>query len=407
MENIVGQQTKETVLNNFLWRLFNCFFFVFVVTSAQGSFYIPYCVDGVLLSFTGILYAIFVPRAFLIIKLKNFIFLFCLILLTVVVNFQYANLGKWYLKIILIVNLFLLLGLRNIYKKNLIENCSKALALCLIVSFATWCLVKLGVSLPYKVVVDDEETLEQTLYIFKDYFFFREFFYEYFNRYEFVRFQAFFLEPSTLGKVCLCFFIANNFNMQKWYVVVFLVMLVVSFSLATYLVLSVALIIKIFLDKKIGKFFILFCSVFVILLTTYYTFPNDSPIHIHIFDRLFQDDKVELKYNRSSSEFDDFFYDVFLKSKYTLIGDREYMKSQQRVPSVDYKRFLVASGFIGAASMLLFLVCCFCLFRSTNSCVMICSYFILFLASCHIWDYFVYIGTLTLSLNIEKRKKAI
>lgn len=98
--------------------------------------------------------------------------------------------------------------------------------------------------------------------------------YEYYNYYFFLvdlktivadkwRFSGYFLEPAHIGVASTVLLISQNYNFRKWYNLILLLTVIISFSLAAYVLFIFGLYVKLLLQVNILFYIPLFCSLFL------------------------------------------------------------------------------------------------------------------------------------------------
>lgn len=401
--------TDPDLKNTFVWKFFCVAFLITALCSLGGVFAIH---SGYQLLFMFLMTSFFyikIRSAFIPLNGRIFACIFLFFITSLFVYIGYYNFNgmiSLFMKVFIFAQLFLL---KPEYKQDLIEKCTGYFTVMVCISLGAWLLVKVGnVPLPWKMTIVNEENLEITQYVFKNYFFFWEFYYEYFGLNTLNRFQAFLLEPSSCGKACLFFLVINGLDFKKRSSKILFFIMLLSCSLAAYLIFCFAVAVKLFMDKKFVL--ILWSAILGIatLLILYFAFSEDSAVHTYIFNRFMNADRDEVvQYNRSSPAFDDFFYNQFCHSSDLFLGDRNFSAEQTRyMRSVDLKGFIVRYGIITAFLLFLFLFTCFLACPTKKFILMLATYVITILPSSHLWDYFFYFGMLILAFQLPAHSPA-
>lgn len=174
---------------------------------------------------------------------------------------------------------------------------SKLLACILLPSLLFFVLYILGLDLPHiSVSFNDGE------YNYENYFFFllddRS------ALIDIPRFHSVFLEPAHIGVTSVMLLLAQSFDLKKWYNIVLLVTIILTFSLAAYLLLGLGF----YFTKIIYKNFFVYSSVIVLLLLSSYfiaiSYNNgDNMFNNLIFERLIVEDGKLSGDNRVGDQF--------------------------------------------------------------------------------------------------------
>lgn len=394
--------TDPDLKNTFLWKFFCVAFLITALGSLGGVFAIHHGFQTLFIFLLTLLFCANAHKTFIPLNGKVF---FCIVLFgitSLIAYIGYYNLRKMIFLFVQISFFALLFLLKPEYKQDLIEKCTGYFTVMVCISFGAWLLVKVGnVPLPWKITIVNEESVELTNYVFKNYFFFWEFYYEYLGLNILNRFQAFLLEPSSCGKACLFFLVINGLDFKKRSSKILFFIMLLSCSLAAYLIFCFAMAVKLFMDKK---FMLILWSAILgiaILLILYFAFPEDSAVHTYIFNRFQNADRDEfVQYNRSSKAFDDYFYNQFCHSSDLLLGDRDFVDFMFYMPSVDFKAFIFRFGIVTAFLLFLFLFTCFLACPTKKFILMLATYVITILPSSHLWNYFFYFGMLILAFQL-------
>lgn len=300
--------------------------------------------------------------------------------------------------------------LQRQYKRELLDFFTKWLAVVLCISLGFYVLVKMGVlSLPYTVYIPSEELeTNGSMYVFKNYFFFTEFYYEYFGETIIPRFQAFFIEPSYLGTICLVLIIANEFNFKNRYVTVLFLMMLLSLSLAAYLIFMYSFLLHLFFFRNKGSFIVLILLVAVICIWINTLISEEENIvNTYIFNRLFSDGRFEFVSNRSKEEFDVFFWNIFCKSDNFFWGNDDYaIQFAADTKSVDYKYFFVHYGIWGTFWYLLNI--CVLYFQHCNkkTFILLSAWIAILFQAAWLGQYFTYIVPIILGTFLMSTQDA-
>jgi hypothetical protein len=181
------------------------------------------------------------------------------------------------------------------------------------------------------------------------------------NRFSlFSRFQSIFTEPGHIGMIAALILYVNKYRLRKLSVFVIFVGLLLSLSLAAYVLLVLGYCIYQFADgKKIYKKLAVVLSLIVLLggvgLYLYNEYP-DSVVTKLIVNRLrYDEEKGIAGNNRTTSGFDYYYTKYFLGTSDMIWGTGPEL-SQEKFPwgVNSYKSFFFTYGFIGIVSLFLF-----------------------------------------------------
>jgi hypothetical protein len=200
----------------------------------------------------------------------------------------------------------------------------------------------------------------------------------------FPRFQSIFVEPGHIGMIAAFVLFVNKYKLKKMRVFVIFMGLLLSFSVAAYVLLILGYFMyQIFEGKQIYKKMILVLFTGIVLgsigLYMYNEYP-DSPVTLLIVSRLqFDEEKGVAGNNRLTSRFDENYYTkYFLGTSDMIWGMRpELYRERFYLAGNSYKLFFLEYGFVGMVSLFLFYFSMAC---STNSRLLF-GLFILYCAS--------------------------
>lgn len=180
---------------------------------------------------------------------------------------------------------------------------------------------------------------------------------------EAARFSSVFLEPGYIGSLLAFLLYANRYNFKKKYNVVLLVALLVTFSLAGYIISLVGY----FLTKKhLIRVAIKYSIPMLLLIVGIVVFAvnynkGDNIVNVMLVDRLMpSDDGKGIKGNTRASEQMDAQLENTIQRGELLFGSRNLRDDE--VENAGYKRYLVTNGLVPALLWLSFyaLICSYC-----------------------------------------------
>ena len=123
------------------------------------------------------------------------------------------------------------------------------------------------------------------------------------------RFQSVFLEPGYLAAMLSLLLFALKYDFSKWYNKVLLLALILSFSLAGYLVSRLGYVIYLVVDGRSLKKIVLFSFLAIIAYNVSLTYNNgDNYINRMIIDRLEYDEEKGIAGNNRTGDGTDFYY---------------------------------------------------------------------------------------------------
>lgn len=378
-----------------LWRVFTFLFFFIILGSPGGIFrFYPMISNIFLLFFSFLLYI--TNHAYFKFTVKSFLLSLLFIFTYFMTYVRYSNFTGMINALFYTLFFLFLFALQNQYKSMLLKFLTKWFSIFCFISFCAWGLHKAGMPFPsFQYIPNEALANSQSMYVFKHYYFFLTFDYDFFNVNILPRFQAFFIEPSYLGTTTLLFIAANDFNFKNPYILLLLCIMLSSCSLAAYLIFAFVYLFHLFLHKKYR--YVLFAIVFGILaLRILFLLPQDSLPYRYIVMRLFTEDGIA--YNRSSIEFSDFFWKTFCKSKEIFLGSPYGIQLAKETNSVDFKMFIVYYGIIGFIVYVIFLLCCFLNNRNSKNFCLTMVLGLIMLQSSWVAQYLIYSGTYILAL---------
>lgn len=231
---------------------------------------------------------------------------------------------------------------------------AKSMACLLAVSIPFFILYILGFPLPSR-----DLQYRDAFYTFSNYYFFliddRQLLLF------FPRFQSVFLEPAHLGTALAVLLQAQRGRWRKWYNMVLLAGLLISFSLGAYVYLVIIIILNLW-TKGRRIFINLIIAVIVvasIVVGSFYYNDGENLIHNLIVLRLEIDDG-EMVGNQRTSEGFDADFENFLQSSDILFG----REKENVFGDSGYKVFIYDHGFVGAFLLFAFYISSF--YRARN-----------------------------------------
>lgn len=242
-----------------------------------------------------------------------------------------------------------IITLKKTYKIDLLVYITNGMGFILSLSIIYWILFLIGVNLPSFNLID-------TGYPHQNYLLFL-----YIPQpYPIPRFSSYFLEPGHLGMIASLLLFANNFNFKKRANIVILISLILTFSLAAYVLFLVSLFSRYLLEKR--KFKLLKLSGYILLFFLSVNFfsmykSGDNTINNLLINRIDTNDYMDLvDKNRFSVGLTDY-YSKFMQTndKFIGIGLSKYSETDFGPGgSSGYKVFIIQYGIVGAILLIIF-----------------------------------------------------
>ena len=257
---------------------------------------------------------------------------------------------------LLCVVLYQMLSLSDEKRKEVLEFSGKSYALILLISL-TFFLLSWFISLPsFGYIYFDDGRAD---YAYENYFFFLKLT----SIIRGFRFTSIFLEPGHVGMICAFFVYAFKFSFKKWYVVVFVVALLFTISLAGYLLLIAGFVFYSLCQK--GWAFVKYLLIgAIICIPAYFVALNynggDNLVNSFIIERLQYDDEQGLVgNNRTDDATTDRFYSFIGTSDFWLgYSSDQYarLRDSDIIHGAGYKIFFFQHGIIGIILLLVFYI---------------------------------------------------
>lgn len=278
-----------------------------------------------------------------------------------------------------IVFIFLVLQISESEKEYTIKWITNIFAVLIGIGLIIFFLVNyLNINLPHSII-----KYPDTLSSYAD---FNNYFFVLISNQDIIvhRFQSIFSEPGHLGMICSFILYLNKFNLKRINIILILLGLIMSLSLAAYLLLIIGIILfRISKSKNIMKMFlqgIVTLSIFISIgffIATYY---KNTLIYELIIERLEYDDDKGIVGNNRNSDYFEYYYDShFYKNENWLlgIGNEKMAKANIIGKSSSYKFFIVKSGILSIILLFLFYLSIACKEKSWY----IFGFLLLYLAS--------------------------
>jgi hypothetical protein len=300
------------------------------------------------------------------------------------------------MQIVIISSVFIL---NNKIKHELLIFFTNAFAFILTISIVFWLLFLVGLSFPHSSL-----DLGDGFHLFDNYFLFLH----NTNPFEnliFPRFSSIFVEPGHLGMISAFFLYANRFNLKRKGVLIIFIASILSFSLASYVLMLMAALILLFTHSRKPWLYLFLFLGLLFSINLFFTSYNkgNNVVNELILSRL-QVENGDIKgNNRYSMDFDTY-YTKFINTDQNLLGIGALKFEKLGFTASGYKSFIVEFGIIG--SLLVFLL--YFSFTYTHRSVYAWGFFFLYIASFlqrpyALWDAEFFIFITALNHFSEKR----
>lgn len=181
------------------------------------------------------------------------------------------------------------------------------------------------------------------------------------------RFSSIFLEPGYLGTMLSFILYALRYDFSKWYNKVLLITLILSFSLAGYIITLIGYVCIIIFERHSYKRLLFFLFLVLAVYNTATIYNNgDNYINKVVFSRLQYDEDKGIVGNNRTGEGTDFYYNKAIKDGDIWLGLGAYKVGKINAGSAEssgyntnirgagYKVFFVTYGVFSAICFLLF-----------------------------------------------------
>lgn len=235
----------------------------------------------------------------------------------------------------------------------LVNTFTKVYSIVLFVSVIFYVLYLLDINIPYTILKYESNTGYPE---FKNYIFLIVP-----NQFElFYRFQSIFLEPGHVGVISSLILYLNRYDLRRKSVLIIFVSVVISFSLAAYMLLIFGYLLYfvmkgVYVFRKLLLITTILSSIVVFSLVFYVNNP-DSVYSKLIVSRLeYNEDRGLAGNNRTTDQFDHYYDNVFWGKQnmfFGIGGDDFYEKFGWGNSS--FKTFIVVDGIVSLLFLILF-----------------------------------------------------
>lgn len=306
---------------------------------------------------------------------KKQITCFLLLLWYIYATFVSSNImGALVLNITTFIPMYSIIHSSIALKKDMLRFMGIATSSILALSLAGWFLYLMGVDLPHTYDYNFEDNFHH--YVDYHVFLLIDQVYE-----AIPRFTGMFVEPGQMASVCVLLILSSKVgNMPKWSLLIIIISLVLSFSLAGWVVIMLGFLGNAIIASSTKKIYTLaILCMFSIGLYFYAQKEQESVINAYIFSRLVPDeDKGIVGNNRTHEDFDRH-YASFIRSSDALFGiGKELSKGNNwTIGNASHKVFIVHYGLLGFSMICLLLFTYYRKHKGSHSLVYFLIYFIL------------------------------
>ncbi|MDB8997931.1 hypothetical protein PN613_15465 [Parabacteroides distasonis] len=181
----------------------------------------------------------------------------------------------------------------------------------------------------------------------------------------FYRFQSVFLEPGHLGMISALLLYVNQYSLRKISVWILFLSILLSLSLAAYMLLLIGFVLHYVMSGKFLKRLLvvfLYIATVIILGISLYVYNPDAAFSKTIVERLEYDESKGISgNNRTTESFDSFYEQRFYKGWDCLlgVGPKEFSQNtwgdnRGQGGNASYKVFIVKYGLLGIFVLVLF-----------------------------------------------------
>lgn len=173
----------------------------------------------------------------------------------------------------------------------------------------------------------------------------------------FPRFRSIFMEPGHVGTVCALLLYTQSGKWKKWYNILMIVALIMSFSLAAYVLFVIVIFGNMWIQRKhiLPKILVIVSLLAAIGIGAYFYNSGDNMINNLIVSRLEVSDDGKLAGDNRVTESFEGQYNDFMKSGDILTG-RDYTVEKFGFGNSGYRVFIYDYGLLGVLFCILFYI---------------------------------------------------
>ncbi len=244
----------------------------------------------------------------------------------------------------LFISTFILLMASEEFKREILVFISKVFALLLGVSVSFF-LAKYLLHIP----LSGNEVHYDEVYSFINYRFFlmrgsTDMFF-------IPRFHSVFLEPGHVGMITSYLLLANSYDFRKWYNIILLIVSILTFSLASYVLIAIGVLLY-FIRSLKSAVMILLLSLAMLIPIYIYSVGSGNMVDQLIISRLVFENGDLAGNNRTSSGLEEGYKNLY-DDPVDLMFGVDYKRDLYSAGSAGYKLFIFEYGLIGVFFTLL------------------------------------------------------
>lgn len=175
-----------------------------------------------------------------------------------------------------------------------------------------------------------------------------------------LRFSSIFLEPGYLGCFLSTILFVEEFKIKKWYNLIFLIALILTFSLAGWLVFGVGIFLLQMMNSsnRVFKLLLLFASLCLFDYVFSTLNGGDNVVNEFILERMKYDSSTGTieGYNRTEEAFDEWFRGFLFTSDVLFGNPTQYQTLWSDSVNVGWKYYVACNGFVGLLAYILYLL---------------------------------------------------
>ena len=237
-------------------------------------------------------------------------------------------------------------------KRRLVDTVLTVFSLIILVSIGAYFLYLFGIPLKSSIIEHSN-----TFYPpFTNYYFFVKVN----SLSEFMRFSSVFTEPGHLGMISALLLYVNHYNFSDYRNVVFLIAIILSLSLAAYILLLLGWFLCYILSKKMSialfaKIVIVLLFVVLLVQVILYYSPSGAFNEL-IIQRMQYDSELGIEGNNRNDQFFMNFYNNFISTKdYFLgIGEEKVGSLFANTANSSYRVYILQYGVLGFIILILY-----------------------------------------------------
>lgn len=252
-----------------------------------------------------------------------------------------GNLNAYIEITLLVIPFILFVALKDVFKFQILQSFDKLLSITVALSLFAWILFLLGVPLPHY-------DFDWNSYNFDNYYFFLKQ-RDIISFYSFPRFQYVFTEPGYFACLCSFMMYLRRYSFKDWQTIVYLIAVVMTYSLAGYVFLFLGLFVYMMQQKtgriKYALFFISLILLFLVLLTS----DNENVISSMFAYRLEYSGNSFSGNNRTSESFNVWWNTYFVHYGDWFWGENDLVNNYfagDNLVGVDLRAFTARYGVI-------------------------------------------------------------